>query len=86
MRAALGEAYVVTTAPMTSQIGSGALPVDRLPSYGLCVRKDGLLFFGDPETMTLSQFAFRYMSASPMSITSWPLGFLMSVSRRHSLV
>jgi L-seryl-tRNA(Ser) seleniumtransferase len=24
---------------MTSQTGSGALPVDRLPSYGLCVRK-----------------------------------------------
>lgn len=85
VRAALGEAYVVTTAPMTSQIGSGARSVDRLPSYGLCVRKDGLLF-GDPETMTLSQFAFRYMSASPMSITSSTLGFLMFVSRRHSLV
>jgi L-seryl-tRNA(Ser) seleniumtransferase len=39
VRAALGEAYVVTTASMTSQIGSGALPVDRLPSHGLCVRK-----------------------------------------------
>jgi L-seryl-tRNA(Ser) seleniumtransferase len=39
VRTALGEPYVVTTAPMASQIGSGALPVDRLPSYGLCVRK-----------------------------------------------
>jgi L-seryl-tRNA(Ser) seleniumtransferase len=39
VRAALGEAYVVTAAPMMSQIGSGALPVDRLPSHGLCVRK-----------------------------------------------
>jgi L-seryl-tRNA(Ser) seleniumtransferase len=39
VRAALGEAYVVTTAPLMSQIGSGALPVDRLPSHGLCVRK-----------------------------------------------
>jgi len=39
VRAALGEAYEVTAEAMTSQIGSGALPVDRLPSYGLCVRK-----------------------------------------------
>ncbi len=30
---------MVTASPMMSQIGSGALPVDRLPSYGLCVRK-----------------------------------------------
>jgi L-seryl-tRNA(Ser) seleniumtransferase len=39
VRAALDEAYEVTADTMTSQIGSGALPVDRLPSYGLCVRK-----------------------------------------------
>jgi len=28
----------VTVEPMFSQIGSGALPVDQLPSYGLVVR------------------------------------------------
>ena len=39
VHARLGGTYVVTASPMTSQIGSGALPVDRLPSYGLCVRK-----------------------------------------------
>jgi L-seryl-tRNA(Ser) seleniumtransferase len=39
VRAALGEAYEATADAMTSQIGSGALPVDRLPSYGLCLRK-----------------------------------------------
>jgi L-seryl-tRNA(Ser) seleniumtransferase len=39
VQAALGDVYVVTAASMTSQIGSGALPVERLPSYGLCVRK-----------------------------------------------
>jgi L-seryl-tRNA(Ser) seleniumtransferase len=39
VQAALGEAYGVTAAAMMSQIGSGALPVDRLPSYGLSVRK-----------------------------------------------
>jgi L-seryl-tRNA(Ser) seleniumtransferase len=37
--AALGEAYGVTTEAMMSQIGSGALPVERLPSHGFCVRK-----------------------------------------------
>jgi L-seryl-tRNA(Ser) seleniumtransferase len=37
--AALGEAYGVTAEAMMSQIGSGALPVDRLPSHGFCVRK-----------------------------------------------
>jgi L-seryl-tRNA(Ser) seleniumtransferase len=39
LHAALGAAYGVTAAAMTSQIGSGALPVDRLPSHGFCVRK-----------------------------------------------
>jgi L-seryl-tRNA(Ser) seleniumtransferase len=39
VQAALGEAYGVTADAMTSQIGSGALPVDRLPSYGFRVRK-----------------------------------------------
>ena len=39
VQAALDEAYEVTADAMTSQIGSGALPVDRLPSYGFCVRK-----------------------------------------------
>jgi L-seryl-tRNA(Ser) seleniumtransferase len=28
----------VSVAPMMSQIGSGALPVDQLPSYGLAIR------------------------------------------------
>ncbi|NIE88890.1 L-seryl-tRNA(Sec) selenium transferase, partial [Burkholderia sp. Tr-860] len=35
---AIGEAYTVGTEPMFSQIGSGALPVDVLPSHGLVVR------------------------------------------------
>ena len=39
VRVAIGEAYVVAPEPMLSQIGSGALPVDRLPSYGLSVRR-----------------------------------------------
>jgi L-seryl-tRNA(Ser) seleniumtransferase len=39
VQAALGEAYEVTAAAMMSQIGSGALPVDRLPSHGLGARK-----------------------------------------------
>jgi L-seryl-tRNA(Ser) seleniumtransferase len=34
----LGDQYAVTVAPMFSQIGSGALPVDVLPSHGLVVR------------------------------------------------
>lgn len=38
MQEALGTAYTVAAAPMSSQIGSGALPVDRLPSYGLAIR------------------------------------------------
>ncbi|CAN7703503.1 L-seryl-tRNA(Sec) selenium transferase [Caballeronia sp. LjRoot34] len=33
-----GERYEVAVEPMFSQIGSGALPVDVLPSYGLVVR------------------------------------------------
>jgi L-seryl-tRNA(Ser) seleniumtransferase len=39
VHAALGAAYGVAAAAMSSQIGSGALPVDRLPSHGLCLRK-----------------------------------------------
>jgi L-seryl-tRNA(Ser) seleniumtransferase len=33
-----GAAFTVTSEPMFSQIGSGALPVDVLPSYGLVIR------------------------------------------------
>ena len=34
----LGDAYAVSAEPMFSQIGSGALPIDRLPSYGIVIR------------------------------------------------
>jgi len=34
----IGDAYEVTDAPMFSQIGSGALPVEQLPSHGLAIR------------------------------------------------
>lgn len=37
LQAVLGAAWVVETAAMSSQIGSGALPVQSLPSYGLKV-------------------------------------------------
>jgi L-seryl-tRNA(Ser) seleniumtransferase len=35
---AVGDAYEVTPASMPSQIGSGAMPVDELPSHGLTIR------------------------------------------------
>ncbi|SSW67686.1 L-seryl-tRNA(Sec) selenium transferase [Achromobacter veterisilvae] len=38
---AAGPHYAVEAVPMFSQIGSGALPVDQLPSYGLEVRYAG---------------------------------------------
>ncbi len=39
LQAAVGtDEYEVSTAAMLSQIGSGALPVDTLPSYGLAIR------------------------------------------------
>jgi len=38
---AVGPGYAVEAAPMFSQIGSGALPADHLPSYGLVVRHAG---------------------------------------------
>jgi L-seryl-tRNA(Ser) seleniumtransferase len=41
VQAALGNAFEVTASPMSSQVGSGALPVDRLPSFGLCLRPSG---------------------------------------------
>lgn len=41
LQLAVGEAYTVQSVPMFSQIGSGALPVDQLPSYGLVIRVAG---------------------------------------------
>lgn len=38
LQTVLGAGYAVTAEAMTSQIGSGALPVDQLPSFGLAVR------------------------------------------------
>jgi L-seryl-tRNA(Ser) seleniumtransferase len=38
---ALGADYEVTVAALHSQIGSGALPVDQIPSYGLAIRVVG---------------------------------------------
>jgi L-seryl-tRNA(Ser) seleniumtransferase len=38
---AVGAAYDVSDAAMYSQIGSGALPVDRLPSHGIAIRPAG---------------------------------------------
>jgi L-seryl-tRNA(Ser) seleniumtransferase len=38
VQTAVGDAYEVMDAPMVSQIGSGALPVDTLPSHGLAIR------------------------------------------------
>jgi L-seryl-tRNA(Ser) seleniumtransferase len=35
---AIGEEFSITVEPMFSQIGSGALPVDVLPSYGVAIR------------------------------------------------
>lgn len=37
IQAALGDAWQVSTVPMVSQIGSGALPGGQLPSHGLAV-------------------------------------------------
>ncbi|ANN69769.1 L-seryl-tRNA(Sec) selenium transferase [Bordetella bronchialis] len=41
LRHAVGSGYVVEAAAMASQIGSGALPVDRLPSHGYAIRHAG---------------------------------------------
>jgi L-seryl-tRNA(Ser) seleniumtransferase len=38
---AIGAAFEVKDAPTSSQIGSGALPVDQLPSHGLAIRSRG---------------------------------------------
>ena len=38
LQEALGAAYTVAAEPVSSQIGSGALPVDRLPSHALAIR------------------------------------------------
>jgi L-seryl-tRNA(Ser) seleniumtransferase len=39
VQAALGDAFEVTASIMASQIGSGALPIDKLASHGLRVRR-----------------------------------------------
>lgn len=41
LQQAVGVDYEVVATPMSSQIGSGALPIDQLPSHGLCVRHVG---------------------------------------------
>jgi L-seryl-tRNA(Ser) seleniumtransferase len=41
LQRALGAACLVAAEPLFSQIGSGALPVDQLPSYGLALRLNG---------------------------------------------
>jgi L-seryl-tRNA(Ser) seleniumtransferase len=38
VQGALGDSYEVAPAQLASQIGSGALPVDQLPSHGLAIR------------------------------------------------
>jgi len=39
VQAAFGDAFTVKPTPMTSQVGSGALPADQLPSFGLRVEQ-----------------------------------------------
>ncbi|HEY2276049.1 MAG TPA: L-seryl-tRNA(Sec) selenium transferase [Steroidobacteraceae bacterium] len=41
VREALGQDYEVGEATLMSQIGSGALPVEQLPSHGLAIRTSG---------------------------------------------
>ncbi|MDO4232409.1 MAG: L-seryl-tRNA(Sec) selenium transferase [Lautropia sp.] len=40
MQAGLGAGWTVELMPMFSQIGSGALPVDTLPSFGYAIRRE----------------------------------------------
>jgi len=47
LQRALGPAYDVAAEAMTSQIGSGALPVDQLPSFGLTVRASATARIGN---------------------------------------
>ncbi len=42
MQAALGERAKVSVADVRGQIGSGALPVDLLPSFALAIQAKGL--------------------------------------------
>lgn len=48
LQQALGTNYNVKVEPMFSQIGSGAMPIDVLPSYGLTVRYTGSGKLGSP--------------------------------------
>jgi len=58
--AAVGDAFSVTVEPMLSQIGSGALPIDRLSSYGLAVRNGS------------GKRGGRALMALEASLRSWP--------------
>jgi L-seryl-tRNA(Ser) seleniumtransferase len=41
LQQSLGERYEVAAASLVSQIGSGALPIEQLPSFGLAIRASG---------------------------------------------
>ena len=41
LQRSLGERYEVAETPLFSQIGSGALPIEQLPSFGLAIRARG---------------------------------------------
>ncbi|WP_435874708.1 L-seryl-tRNA(Sec) selenium transferase [Pandoraea capi] len=55
----LGDAYTVTAAPMVSQIGSGALPVEQLPSYGLAIAPAGGARRGSGRALARLETALR---------------------------
>jgi L-seryl-tRNA(Ser) seleniumtransferase len=68
LQQALGTAYAVSAAPMFSQIGSGALPVDQLPSYGLIVRDAG-----DEQTgKRASKRSGRTLAKLEKTLREWP--------------
>lgn len=58
MANALGEGWQVTTREAASQIGSGSLPVDRLPSVALAIAADGTAKRGSGSA--LNQLATRF--------------------------
>ena len=63
LQAALGEAWHVELQPMQGQIGSGSLPVERLPSMGLAIAPKGATGTG----RALERLA-RALRALPMPV------------------